>query len=59
MSWGNYRKVQTFFCSNRERSLCKKKIYKDGNESAVTMPYKIKFTNTARFMATSLLNLVG
>ena len=34
------------------------KIYKDGNESVVTIINKIKFTNSARFMASSLSNLV-
>ena len=33
------------------------KIDKDGNESVVTMYYKIKFIDSARFMATSLSNL--
>ena len=31
---------------------------KDGNESVVTTSYKIKFTDCARYMASSLLNLV-
>ena len=31
---------------------------KDGNESVVTISYKIKLIDSARFMATSLLNLV-
>ena len=34
------------------------KIDKDRNESVVTISYKIKFINSARFMATSLSNLV-
>ena len=34
------------------------KIDKDGNESVVTISYKMKFVDTARFMATSLSNLV-
>ena len=33
-------------------------IDKDGNESVVTISYKIKFIDRARFMATSLSNLV-
>ena len=33
-------------------------IDKDGNESVVTISYKIKFIDSARFMATSLSNLV-
>ena len=34
------------------------KIDKDGNESVVAMSYKIKFIDSARFMATSLSNLL-
>ena len=34
------------------------KVDKDDNESVVTISYKIKFTDIARFMATSLSNLV-
>ena len=34
------------------------KIDKDGNESVVTISYKIKFIDSARFMAISLSNLV-
>ena len=34
------------------------KIDKYGNESIVTISYKIKFIDRARFMATSLSNLV-
>ena len=34
------------------------KIHKDGNESVVTVSYKIKFFESARFMASSLSNLV-
>ena len=33
-------------------------IDKYGNESVVTLSYKIKFIDSARFMATSLSNLV-
>ena len=33
-------------------------IDKDGNESVVIISYKIKFIDSARFMATSLSNLV-
>ena len=35
-----------------------RKIDKDGNESVVTISYKIKFIDSARFMATLLSNLV-
>ena len=55
MSWGKYRKVQNIFCPNRKRSY---KIDKEGNESVVTISCKIKFIDSARFMATSLSNLV-
>ena len=34
------------------------KIDKDGNESIATISYKIKFFDSARFMASSLSNLV-
>ena len=34
------------------------KIDKDGNESVITISYKIKFIDSARFMASSLPNLV-
>ena len=34
------------------------KIDKDGNESVVTLSYKTKFIDSARFMASSLSNLV-
>ena len=33
-------------------------VDKDGNESIVTLSYKIKFNDSARFMASSLSNLV-
>ena len=33
-------------------------IDKDGNENVITISYKIKFIDSARFMATSLPNLV-
>ena len=52
MSCGQQRKVQNVFRSNRT------KIDKDGNESVVIIPYKIKFIDSARFMITSLSNLV-
>ena len=34
------------------------KIDKDGNESVVTISYKIKFIDSARFLVSSLSNLV-
>ena len=55
MSWGKYKKVQNLFCSKGKRSY---KIDKDGNESVVTISYKIKIIDGARFMASSLSNLV-
>ena len=35
------------------------KIDKDGNESAITISYKLKFIDSTRFMASSLSNLAG
>ena len=45
MSSRKYRRVQNFFYSNRN------------NESVVTISYKIKFIDSAIFMATSLSSL--
>ena len=56
MPWGKYRKAKHLFCSNRKKVT---KIDKDGNESVVTIFYKIKFIDSERFMATSLSNLVN
>ena len=55
MFWGKLIKVQNFFLSNRKEVI---KIDKDGNESVVTISYKIKFIDSARFTTTSLTNLV-
>ena len=44
-----------FFFFSIEKEV--KKIDKDGNESVVTISYKIKFIDSARFIASSLLNL--
>ena len=55
MSQGKHGKVQNLSCSNRKKIT---KIDKDGNESIVTISHKIKFTDSARFMASSLTNLV-
>ena len=55
MSWTKQRKVQNFFCSKKNEIT---KIDKDGNESVVNISYKIKFIDSARFMASSLSNLV-
>ena len=56
MSWGNTEKHKTLFVPIEKEVT---KIDKDGNESLVTISYKIKFTDSARFMASSLSNLVG
>ena len=53
MSWGKYKKVPNVPIEKEV-----KKIYKDDNESAVTLSYKIKFIDSARFVANSLSNLV-
>ena len=45
MSWVQYRKVQKFD--------------KNGNEDTMTIFYKIKSINSARFMASSLSDLVN
>ena len=55
MSWGKQRKVQNLFCSKKNEIT---KIDKDGNESVVNICYKIAFIDSARFMASSLSNLV-
>ena len=47
MSWGKYRKIQNIT-----------KIDRDGHENVVTVSYKIKFIDSARFMPSSLWNLV-
>ena len=36
-----------------------RKVDKDGNEDIITISYKIKFTDSARFMPSSLSNLVN
>ena len=48
-------KNKKLFCYNRKRS---NKIDKDGNGSAKTMSYEIKFTVSARSMSNSFSNLV-
>ena len=53
---GKTKKVHKFFCSNEKRKL--QKIDNYGNESVVIIPYKIKFIDSAIFMANSLSNLV-
>ena len=44
-----YRKVQNFFSFNRTR-----KVDNNGNEDITTVSYKIKLTNSAKFMTSSL-----
>ena len=53
---GKTKKVHKFFCSNEKRKL--QKIDNYGNESVVIIPYKIKFIDSAVFMANLLSNLV-
>ena len=48
MSWGKYRITEEEVT----------KIDKDGNESVAAISYKIKFIDSARFMANSLSNLI-
>ena len=55
MSWRKQRKIQKFFCSIKKINY---KIEKDDNESVKTISYKIKFIDSARFMTSSLSNLV-
>ena len=53
--WENTEKYKTFsFLIEKQIT----KIDKDGNESVVTILYKIKFIDGARFMSTSLSNVV-
>ena len=52
MSSGKQRKIQKSFPSNII------KIDKDGNESVATISYKLKFIDSARFVASSFLHLV-
>ena len=49
------KSTKHFFFFSIEKEV--KKIDKDGNESVVTISYKIKFIDSARFIASSLLNL--
>ena len=52
MSSGKQRKIQKSFPYNII------KIDKDGNESVATISYKLKFIDSARFVASSFLHLV-
>ena len=55
MSWGKHRKIKKFSVPIEKEVT---NIDKDGNKSVLTIFYKIKFVNSARFMAASLSNLV-
>ena len=55
MSWGKHRKVQNFSVPIEKEVT---NIDKDDNESVVTISYEVKFIDSARFMASSLSNLV-
>ena len=54
MPWKKYGKVQNIFFPIEKEGI---KIGKDGNVSVVTIYYKTKFIDSARFMASSLSNL--
>ena len=45
MSWGKHRKPQNFLCSNRKEVA---NTIKDGNETVVTISYKIKLVDSVR-----------
>ena len=51
----NKAKNKTFSVSIKKEII---KIDKDGNETVENISYKIRFTNSARIMASSLSNLV-
>ena len=52
-SWEEHREVQNVFLFQQKKKL----VDEDGNESVVNRSYKIKFIDSARFMAGSLSNL--
>ena len=54
--WGEAHKSKYFFSTPIEKEVTN--IDKDGNESVVTISYKIKFIDSARIMASSLSSLV-
>ena len=56
MSWENIQKSTKLFSVLIVKEVTE--INKDGNESVATISYKIKFIDSARFMASSLSNLV-
>ena len=51
----NTKKYKTFFVLIEKQII---KADKDDNENVVSTSYKVKFIDCARFMATSLSNLV-
>ena len=51
----NTKKYKTFFVLIEKQII---KTDKDDNENVVSTSYKVKFIDCARFMATSLSNLV-
>ena len=51
----NTKKYKTFFVLIEKQII---KTDKDDNENVVSISYKVKFIDCARFMATSLSNLV-
>ena len=55
MSWGKHKILQKFSLRIEKEV---REINKNGNESVVTISYKIKFIDGARFMVTSLSNLL-
>ena len=56
MSLGKHRRVHTFSVP-KEKEI--RKADKDDNEDTITISYKIKCIASARFMASSLSNLVN
>ena len=55
MSWENTEKYKNFsFLVKKET----RKVEKDGIEDIITISYKIKFNDSARFIASSLSNFV-
>ena len=50
MTWRKQRKVQNIFVPTKEEIT---KIDKEGDKSVTTISYKIKFIDSARFMASS------
>ena len=55
MSLVKCRKLKTFSVPTKKEVT---KIDKDGNESVVTISYKINFIDSARLMANSLSNFI-